>query len=63
MMPGIPPRLNSPDVDAAPLIDLGLLTEPVDLELLAEGYVYEELASPTPDRFPRHPLRRHLSQS
>ncbi len=30
-------RLRSADMTAAPLIDLGLLSEPTDLELLAEG--------------------------
>lgn len=31
-------RLRSPDPEAAPVIDLRLLTEPSDVELLAEGY-------------------------
>jgi choline dehydrogenase len=31
-------RLRSSDVEAPPLIDLGILSEPTDLELLTEGY-------------------------
>ena len=31
-------RLRSSDVEAPPLIDLGILSEPIDLELLTEGW-------------------------
>ena len=41
-------RLQSADPNAAPIIDLGLLTEAVDVDLLAEGYerAYEIAAHP-----------------